>query len=172
MRWRSGFIVLMAAMLVGCASSITTSVDYDRAADFSKYRTYNWLESGSRIGNPLAEKRLTSAIEQQLAAKGLTKSNRPDLLVAMHARLSKETQFTTTGFGYGPGRWRGGIATTQREEIPVGTLMVDLVDATAKELVWRGTASMQLDTKASAEKKDKETQEVVSKMFADDPPKR
>jgi Domain of unknown function (DUF4136) len=165
--------LFLTAAFVGCASSITTSVDYDRSVDFSAYRTYGWLRPRA-IGNDILERRLTAAIDRELAARGLVRSDTPDLYVAMHGRLSKEVQYTAydTGWGYGWRRWRAGPTMVRRQEVPVGTLVVDLVDARDKELVWRGTATSAIDTTASAEKREAAVQEAVGKLFASYPPKR
>ena len=40
------------------------------------------------------------------------------------------------------------------------------------KMVWRGTASQDLDPRASAEKKDKEIHKVMEKMFKNYPPKK
>ena len=164
-------LFLMAAF-VNCASSVTTSVDYDRSIDFSRYRTYGWLRS--RIGNDILERRLTAAIDRGLAARGLTRSEMPDLYVAMHGRLSKEVQYRAfdTGWGYGWRRWGAGPTTVRRQEVPVGTLVVDLVDAGDKELIWRGTARSAIDTTASAEKREEAVQVAVEKLLAAYPPRR
>jgi Domain of unknown function (DUF4136) len=165
--------LFLSAALVGCASSVTTSVDYDRSIDFSRYRTYGWLERG-RIGNDILEKRLTTAIDRALTARGLVRSDAPDLYVAMHGRLTKEVQYTAydTGWGYGFRRWGAGPTRVHREEVPIGTLFVDLVDAKDKELVWRGTATTPIDKTASAEKREARVGEAVEKMFAGYPPGR
>jgi len=165
--------VLLGALVVafgGCAS-VTTSADYDRSTDFSRYRTYGWIPAPEPIGNAIVEKRLTAAIDDELAAKGMTKSDHPDLLVSMHAQLTRQVEYETTGYGYGPGRWQTGSQTT-REEIPIGTLVVDLVDAGRKELVWRGMARRVLDLMASPEAKEKATRDTVTRMFAAYPPGR
>jgi len=164
-------LFLMAAF-VSCASSVTTSVDYDRSIDFSRYRTYGWLRS--RIGNDILERRLTAAIDRGLAARGLTRSDTPDLYVSMHGRLSKEVRYTAydTAWGYGWRRWGVGQTRVRRQEVPVGTLVVDLVDAGDKELVWRGTATTPIDKTASAEKREAAVQEAVEKLFAAFPPTR
>jgi hypothetical protein len=163
---------LLAAAFVGCASSVTTSVDYPRSIDFSRYRTYGWLRS--RIGNDILERRLTAAIDRGLAARGLTRSDTPDLYVSMHGRLSKEVQYTAydTAWGYGWRRWGVGQTRVRRQEVPVGTLVVDLVDAGDKELVWRGTATTPIDKTASAEKREAAVQEAVEELFAAYPPRR
>ena len=63
-------------------------------------------------------------------------------------QLSEQKQFTTTsmgGYGYrGWGGMGGGMATTTQQNIPIGTLIVDLVDPATHEMVWRGTASDQV----------------------------
>ncbi len=43
------------------------------------------------------------------------------------------------------------MTTSTVQQIPVGTLVIDLVDAKAKQLVWRGTASDTIDQDASPE---------------------
>ena len=119
-----------------------------------------------------------AAIVAQLAAKGLKQvDSGGDLWVAAHPRLSRETQVNTynTGWGYGYGWYGyGGMATTTVTQIPVGTLLIDLVDAKKKELVWRGVASDTLNTdpNRTAEDREKKLRAVASEMFAGYPPKK
>ena len=56
------------------------------------------------------------------------------------------------------------------DEILVGTLVVDVVDAKTKTIVWRGTATKDVDTKASAEKRDKNINRAAEKLFKNYPP--
>jgi hypothetical protein len=91
----------------------------------------------------------------------------------VHGRLSKQTQINSydSGWGYGYGwRYGGGMSTTTVTEVPVGTLIVDIVDAGKKELVWRGTASDTLNPEASPEKKEQNLQEAMAKLLANFPP--
>ena len=64
------------------------------------------------------------------------------------------------------------MQTSTVQQIPVGTLIVDLVDANQKELVWRGTATKTLDPGSSPEEKQKHLDEAVQKMFGNYPPKK
>jgi hypothetical protein len=74
--------------------------------------------------------------------------------VAYHASFNKNLQINASGWGgYRFTRVRSGRATV--EEVPVGTLVVDLVNAKTKAIVWRGTATKQVDVKASPEKREK-----------------
>ena len=54
--------------------------------------------------------------------------------------------------------------------VPEGTLIIDLVDAKAKEMVWRGMASKALASSPSAEKMDENVKKVVAKVFENYPP--
>jgi uncharacterized protein DUF4136 len=170
-------VVLLGIGILTSCSTLETSQDYDRAIDFSKFKTYAWKET-EPIPNQLLAQRLQVAVEATLASKGLRKvaeGSSPDLWVVPHTRLSKQMQVNTynTGWGYGWGwGWGGGMGMTTStvSEIPVGTLIIDLVDASRKQLVWRGTASKTLEPDASPEKKEKNITEAVQKMFASYPP--
>jgi hypothetical protein len=169
-----GLLVVAAA---AACSTLTTSADYDPATDFSKYKTWDYKADKMIAGNDILNKRIESSLEAEFSKKGMTRSaDNPDLWVAAHGRLSKETRINTydTGWGYGYG-WRGygyggGMSTSTVSEIPVGTLVIDLVDAGRKELVWRGTASDTLDPTNSPEKKEQNLREAIAKLMAGYPP--
>lgn len=172
-------LVAGAVLAVAGCSTLSISTDYDKAADFSSYRTFTWKDTGE-LKDSLWSKRIEGVFSDTLASKGLRRvDSGGDLWVAAHPRLSKETQINTynTGWGYGYG-WYGyggmGMATTTVTEIPVGTLMIDLVDAKKKELVWRGVASDTLNTdpNRTAEDREKKLRDVAAQMFAGYPPKK
>jgi len=165
-------LLLMALLLVGC-SSIETKVDYDRAASFSSYKTFAFKDVRTP-DNPISMRRVQSAIDKTLASRGLAKADgTPDLWVVLHTRTRRQTQVTTYSSGWGWGwRWRGPYWSTARvEQIPVGTLMVDLIDTKAKELVWRGSASRIVDADETPKDRDEKVQEAVNKLFDGFPPK-
>src|SRR5262249_41072120 len=172
---KAALLVLSVAALGGC-STLTTSADYDKTTDFSKFKTYSWKDT-DKAQNAILEKRNKDAVDGALGSKGLKRvDDGGDPVVVSHVRLSKETQINTynTGWGYGYG-WGGygggmGMQTSKVEEIPVGTLIVDLVDTGKKELAWRGTASDTLNPSASPEDKEKNLNAAVAKMFEAYPP--
>lgn len=72
------------------------------------------------------------------------------------------------GFGGGR-RWGGfGDAITTTENYKVGTLIIDMFDATTKKLVWRGSANHALSNKS--DKNIKTLDKAVQKMFEHFPP--
>jgi hypothetical protein len=164
--------VILLAAVVAC-STLSTSADYNRSTDFSKYRTWAWRDQGT-IKDPLVAQRVETAVANELGKKGLTRTDAdPDLWVVAHGTLSQQTQvdYYNSGWGYGWG-WGGGtgMSTATVRQIPVGTLVIDLADARAKELVWRGTASDTLKEKATPEERAKILAEAMAKLFADYPP--
>jgi hypothetical protein len=169
-------VILALAAAAGC-STLKTSADYAPSTDFSRYKTWNYRDDPS-LKNEILAKRIESAVDSELTKKGMTRDTQnPDLWVVAHARLSKQTQIHTydTGWGYGYGSYRwggygGGMSTSTVSEVPVGTLIVDLVDASKKELVWRGTASDTLNPENSPEKKEANLQAAIAKMFEAFPP--
>ncbi len=163
-----------AALLGTVAIAQTVTYDFDRAANFGKYKTYAWTR-GTELADQLNHARVVRSIEGQLATKGLTKvdaTGTPDLLIAYHTSFDKNLQINAWSSGYGAPRFgglRSGTATTQ--EIVTGTLVVDLLDAGTKSIVWRGLASAELDPAAKPDKREKNLNKATTKLFKNYPPK-
>jgi len=172
-------------------SSVTPAVaqdvryDFDKDKDFSKYKTYKWVPiKGADLPDELTQKALTSAIDTELAAKGMTKtdSDNADVLVGYQTALGQEKEYTSynTGWGYGPGwgggwyGYGGGMSSTttygSTSTVYVGQLDVSMYDPAAKQLVWRGVATKTLDPKAKPEKKQKNITKAVAKLLKKYPP--
>lgn len=73
------------------------------------------------------------------------------------------------GFGWGWGGWGGGPAVTRVEQIPIGTLVVDLYDTRTHKLVFRGVATS--DVSSHADKNTRRLNISIDKMFKKFPPK-
>jgi hypothetical protein len=175
---RLAALALTAAAGLAACSTLSVTTDYDPAVDFSKLKTFRF-ERVTEIRNPLAYDRIVRAVTAELAAKGLAQAGaEADLVVAVHGRVDNETQIRTDSFGYGWGRWGywgpygygGGSATTTVSRVPVGTLVVDLVDAKAKQLVWQAVAKDTLKPGASPDERDYRVGRAMKKVFAGFPP--
>ena len=163
------------ALLGTVISAQSVTYDFDRAANFSKFRTYAWTR-GTVLPDELNHARVVRAIENQLAAKGFTrveaKAN-SDLLVAYHASFDRNLRIDGYASGWGGPRFgglRSGTATTR--EILTGTLVIDMLDASTEKIVWRGLASADLDTSAKPEKREKNINKAADKLFKNYPPKQ
>lgn len=119
---------------------------------------------------------VVAALETQMKAEGFQKvASNPQVYATYHASTQGKTQFVTDtmGYGYGAGwgrRGMGGMATstTRQVDYTVGTIVVDIWDASTKKLVWRGTASKTVQDDPS--KSTKIINEGMAKMFKAYPP--
>ncbi len=169
-------VAAIALLLPALALAQKTSFDFDKTADFSKFKTYG-LKDGTKVGDPLIDNRIVAAIEAELAAKGLTKTDSgSDIVVVYHVAFDKQQDITAYSSGYGGYgyRWGGGWGTTdvRVNQILVGTLIIDVADATKQEVVWRGMGVREVDTQAKADKRDKNITSAVKKILKDFPPKK
>ena len=181
-------LILAAAFLTlgSFAAAQDVSYNFDQQADFTKYKTYKWVAvKGGEQPDELTAKQIAAAIEKQLKAKGLTRAtgDAADMYVAYQVAVSKEKELQTwdTGYSMGPGwggRYHGGyygagsgMSTTTTSTIYIGSLAFDMYDAAGKKLIWRGMASKQLDVKAKPEKRQKNLDKGMEKLFKNYPPK-
>jgi Domain of unknown function (DUF4136) len=164
----------MMFLFAGISAAQQVKTDYDRAADFTQYKTYSWEHVKTK--DPLSVDRIENAVNAVLAARGWTRVDTGGdvSIVAIQMTSNQETLNTFyNGFGGGWG-WRrfggGGIgeATTTTETYKVGTLVVDLFDAKSKKLLWRGSSSDTLSN--NSDKNIKNLDKGVEKMFQHFPP--
>jgi hypothetical protein len=180
-------IGIAAALVVsaGVASAQDVGYNYDQQADFTKYKTYKWVEvKDAQKPDDITDSQIKAAIDKQLALKGMTKTDADtaDLYVAYQAAANSEKQLTTysTGYAMGPG-WGGryyggyygggGMTTATTSTIRIGTVALDMYDVQGKKLVWRGMASKQIDPKAKPEKRQKNLEKGAAKLLKNFPPK-
>ena len=162
------------ALLSTMATAQTVSYDYNRAANFSKYRTYAWSR-GAELADELVHARIVRAIDGALAGKGLTRvepGGNPDVLVAYHTSFDRNLEINGFLLGWGPfdpGGDRRGSATVQ--PVLVGTLVVDITDAREGRIVWRGLASSDIRPGEKPQSRDKKIAKATEKMFRNYPPK-
>ncbi len=177
-------IIVFAIFLSSC-SSIRVAADYDRETNFDQYKTFAFFKPGideAEISD-IDKRRILRAIEAELMAKGMTKSENPDMLVSIFTKSNQRVDvynnawgwggwgwggFGGWGWGWGPGLGWGGNQVSTRTE---GMLFIDLIDTNKKELVWQGSGTGYLVTK-NIDKKEARIKEFVSKTMEQFPPAR
>lgn len=161
--FRRCVLTIGVCLVATVATAQKVSVDYDREVNFKSFTSYAW-ESGLPVPNPLVDKRIMTAIDRQLAAKGWTKDDSaPTAIVTYQAGVDVQRQLN----GWGSGRWSG-TGTVSVEQILTGQLLVDICDARSGRLIWRGFVS---DTMTDdIEKNEKRMNEAVAKLFKQFPP--
>lgn len=187
MRMRTVVLGVALSLAAGPISVVAqkVSTDYDHKADFASFKTFSFLKV--QTSNPLNVSRVQDGITRELTKHGMELvQTGGDLEIAAVGSAKDQTEYTTFynnlgGGGWGWGGWGGrgwggwgggpgfGRSTTTSEQVPIGTLRVDLYSQGTHQLVWRGIASDQLSEKS--EKNVKKLNKALDKMFDKFPPK-
>jgi hypothetical protein len=165
-----GLVLALVAGGMVLAQDVTTN--YMPGTKFASYHTYKWVPiEGGAHPNQIVDAQIKQAIDSQLAAKGLTKTDgeKADLYVGYQVSVDQEKQWNAYGMGGGV-RW-GGMASAQSSTINVGTLVLDLYDPSTKQLVWTGRATNTIDPSNNQEKNQKKLNKAMQKLLKNFPPK-
>lgn len=174
MRHIATLTLVLPLLFAGC-SSVSINYDYNRDADFSAYKTFDWLPGNTKgTGDQLVDRRVHAAVVNELTAKGFRQSPNPDLHVVWHVVLRDRVQLYNWGGGWGGGYrgygWGWGGSQVDVVNYTEGTLVIDMVDAKTKELVWRGSARGTVDPDPSPQQLDENVKKTVAKILANFPP--
>ena len=147
------FILFGLLALSSCSKSII--VEKEPNIVFGNYKTYHWnvLEVSNQnpyYNNIALNQSLSKAIEHNFEKKGIKKTEtNADFLVDFHVFV-KENSFQKlycpSGF-YRGGRYLPELHNWPQCDVPLemqsfddGTLVIDIVDAKTKQLIWRGSS--------------------------------
>lgn len=177
--------LLLLILSLSACTTFNVKIDHDPTADFTTFKKFTFVgladaEKGGIHDNSLMHKRIESAVARELTGKGLQQvdlNQRPDLLVYYWFSAKEKQQIQSTGptagayrgrGGYGWGAGYGGTVTTY--EFTEGTLILDLVEPSKKELIWRATivGTLQDTPKENIELGNK----AIAKAFKDYPPEK
>jgi Domain of unknown function (DUF4136) len=162
--------------LQGCATKPNVRAEYDHAADFGKYRTFNFvpqLSTDKKGYSTLTTEQLKSAVTHELQQRGYQVSTEPDLLVNFSGRLEDKQSIESSPTGYYGyrtgyyGAWPGyamgsDVYTVNYKQ---GTLNVDIVDAKTMRMVWEGVTVGEV-TKKHLKDREATINKAVSNIFA------
>jgi hypothetical protein len=162
----AAWILAATVALNGCASGPDIRSDYDRAADFSQFSTYDFFSDAGPQGGSYQSffsRYMVAAISREMDSRGYVKSDDPDLLINFNAILSEKTDIRTTtapmyggyysyrrGF-YDPWMSYGYAQETSVSQYTEGTFNIDIVDARRKKLVWEAVGVGRVSQKAREE---------------------
>ena len=169
------FYFFVLAILTSC-STIRVTYDYEKTANFSKYKTYNYYSNIETGMNELDNKRLFNALDEALQAKGLTLSETPDFFIDIQiAQYESANQSSVgVGMGGGGGNFGGGVSVG----IPVGQaamnrqIVFDFVDENGIGLFWQAVSDSSYDPDALPEEREVQFNAIVTKVLEGFPPKK
>jgi hypothetical protein len=140
--------VAVAAALAVTACATTNIRSYgERGRDLGSYRTYGWgppvvqTTGDPRLdSNQFFQERVETAVERQLAARGFEKTgDAPDLLVRYYASVEQQVNAD------GADRPYVSCDGCRPFVFDAGTIVIDLIDARTRRLVWRGWEEGSID---------------------------
>jgi len=180
MEWKHFLCCFLLATSAAACASPKIGYDYDHSANFSTYQTYEWMTSkqeltgDKRLDNSLVDARIRTAIGAYLRSKGYTAprgGGSPDFYVAYHVGVKDMMKESSTQNYIGDRAH--GTYTTIRDVSPYkeGTLLIDIVDAASKQLVWQASALAEVDPGMTPEERDERIGGIVHAMLAHFPPK-
>ncbi len=181
--WLRYCATLMAAMVLNACGAIPVNTDYDPAWQMPTDASYAWIKRPTlnvdpMIDNDLVAGRVHRAVDEQLAAKGLRVADseaQATLLVAYHIGEEEKLDVTSfqSNFGYYP-CWRCNGPASNSEiwvnQYTEGKLIIDVIDAKTKQLVWRGIASRRVPNFKTPAERDTYIRATVVAIFAKFPP--
>ena len=136
-------IALFGLSLLASCSSVFVFTDHDSSVDFSQYKSFAYYKPQiDEVDlSDLDKRRILKALDTTLQAKGLIKSEAPDLLVSFETKAKEKVyvnNFNTWGWGWGWNPWFWGPNFSNVSSQTEGTLYINLIDAQSKQLVWQG----------------------------------
>jgi hypothetical protein len=171
-------VLAMVVVMAGC-SSTKVMVNYDEVVDFSQYQSYHFVRPKNetkqpkrkQVPDPFFNKEVVREIKPILDAKGFQEAaslEEADLLIHFYSFVQNRRDYVPAGYRVGRygrvWRTRPGHVVQYKE----GTLVIDIVDARKKELVWQGVGQDVLNRQDPGEN----LVEAVEKVLAKFPPQK
>ena len=167
--------VLMVGLVGGCTQTLVSSQQTAKPVA-TVLKTYAWgsappitLEDPS-AGYSLVDTRIRRAVEQELTARGYTKTttNRPDFLVAYQVRMHKAPDVVSI---QNPprkdtdpvplGSTRASLARQYKE----GVLQLSIMEPQGRTLLWQGSARTMISLTTTTQQREERIQDAVREML-------
>lgn len=160
-------LALTTVTTTACATMQVNSY-VERGADVTRYRTYEWAPPGTQAtGDPRLDNneffrdRIQSQVDRRLSDLGFEMTTAaPDLTVRYYASVAQEVNASAVD----------PLNTSCEDCEPfvydAGTIVVDLVDARTRRLVWRGWAERSIDGAIDSQAlMEREIDEAIAKIM-------
>ena len=175
-------------LLASCAS--TAHIEKDDNTDFSKYRTFAWVEKEGqdkndlKKNNDLAEQKIRDAVSKELekTAGWRESKNNPDILLSYDVLVERSVKqesdpvysrsFTRTFYNpysrrfynvFYPSRFMGydNYDVNTRE----GTVTISMIDADTEKTVWQGWATDEVNNRNMTSKEIQSSVRAIFRKF-------
>lgn len=158
--------VLLVSPAAGLAQ--TVRVAWDREADFSKFKTYEWMGTQQRVPNEANHIRITRAIENGLEQRGFQKAafEDPDVIILYKAGIDQKVGADSyqTVSAWDPTSVKTMMEFHRKKK---GTLTVVMYDGKTHKIIWRAAGS---DVLPRPDKMEKAITRAVESLLRHYPP--
>lgn len=181
-KWVGVVAMAIVIFITGCTS--TAHIEKDESTDFSKYKTYGWVNQPKAKGklnrrNDMVEQQVKEAVNEHLQRSGWKESRKPDvwvtydLLVERNQKEQKDPvysdPYTRTFYNrytrrmstfYYPSQFMGydSYTTTVKE----GTVTITMIDSKTDKTVFQGWSTNEL---SKTQITGKEIDRTVASIF-------
>lgn len=180
--------VILAAVICCCAAACHAAdvkMNYDKTADFSKFKSFAWMtpKGVTGVDDPAALDQLVkSAVNAQLAQRGFVPVSKgsPDFLIGYHAVVEPKVEEFVLDTRYDSmsdafydriAPYAGPAGQKRTEVYYEGTLVLDIVDASNKQLVWRSSMEGRVNKKLKPAEREKRIGKGIAQMLGMFPPR-
>jgi hypothetical protein len=149
----------------------------EHGASLIQYATYDWGPLDQRAtgdprldNNPFFQERIQAQGDRELTRRGYVKATttQPDLTVVYRTRIRQEVDLNSADRPDAYTYCAEGAS--EPYVYDTGTLLIDLVDARTKQVVWRGWAEGSIEGVVNNQPwMEKKIDEVVARIFEDCP---
>lgn len=177
-------LVCLLIILVSATSCVPTKIsyDFDRTANFPSYKSYSFIITPENLPYERTQTEIMlGTIASELEARGFIKSDKPDVYIDVKIIVAKKKKAAQSANGeyssmYGKNylyMWSKNFTNTDTKyQISAkGTMIIDMIDAGKKQLVWQGRGTDNVSAERNPQDKEKKLAETVKKIFTQYPPK-
>lgn len=170
------FLSFIITLLLWSCGSTYVEYDYDKAVDFTKYKTYNYDWDQVSGFSEFDERRFIKSTDSLLQSRGWRLVENPQVRIA--AQSSEYETASRNAIGVGLGGGGGNVGVGVNGGIPIGgrelhrALDVTFIDAMTNQVVWEAQSESDLKAKATPDRRDAYFVKLVTKIFKKYPPKK
>jgi hypothetical protein len=148
-------------------------VEYPPHTDFTKFHTYDWTRvSHTETVDEKVDQIVQRDVDARMSEKHFTKvdGTPPDIHLVCQIAVKHAKQW----MGLDPHQttYDAAVNNPRMMKIDIGTLVLDVYDATSSKLLWHGTARKTFHVQDDAADREKGINKAIAKLMEKFPPKK
>ena len=148
----------LVALLVGCSGKMRVQSDFDKEADFARYKMWDWLPGDPGVTENLmiddasVKEHIEGAVTEGFRNIGYERtSGAPDFFVKYYLGYGEDVNTRNIENYYAYMNYSvfiPQVTHSYTEMWETGTMIIDVIDADKKKLVWRGLMETDVNPQA------------------------